>query len=150
MKANAPVPEEIFEACRRLKGRWEKSSGVNAAQPAIESETFHHPKWKQLRVSISIAHLNTVGLTPPDFLVQCEQLRLPGGAARPPGEPRLAHLARLTPREQEVTRLACEGRSNQEIADETRLSVPMVKKHLHTIFRKLEVTSRSRLMALMG
>jgi hypothetical protein len=26
----------------------------------------------------------------------------------------------------------------------------MVKKHLHTIFRKLEVTSRSRLMALMS
>jgi DNA-binding CsgD family transcriptional regulator len=29
------------------------------------------------------------------------------------------------------------------------LSVPMVKKHLHAIFRKLEVNSRSRLMALM-
>jgi FixJ family two-component response regulator len=150
MKANAPLPEEIFEACRQLKRRWEKSSGVNVAQPAIESEAFHHPKWKQLRVTISIAHLNTVGLTPPDFLVQCQEMRLPGGAARTAGEPRLAHLARLTAREQEVTRLACEGGSNQEIADETSLSVPMVKKHLHSIFRKLEVTSRSRLMALMG
>jgi DNA-binding NarL/FixJ family response regulator len=67
-----------------------------------------------------------------------------------PGEARLAHLTRLTAREQEVTRFACEGRSNQEIADETGLSLQMVKKHLHTIFRKLEVTSRSRLMALMA
>lgn len=150
LKANAPVPEEIFEACRRLKRRWEKSSGVNVAQPAIEAETVHHPKWKQLRVTISIAHLTTVGLTPPDFFVQCEEMRLPGGAARTAGAPRLAHLARLTAREQEVTRLACQGSSNQEIADETSLSVPMVKKHLHSIFRKLEVTSRSRLMALMG
>jgi DNA-binding CsgD family transcriptional regulator len=29
------------------------------------------------------------------------------------------------------------------------LSLPMVKKHLHAIFRKLEVTSRSRLIALL-
>jgi DNA-binding CsgD family transcriptional regulator len=43
----------------------------------------------------------------------------------------------------------CEGRSNQEIADEARLSLPMVKKHLHAVFRKLEVNSRSRLIALL-
>jgi len=47
-----------------------------------------------------------------------------------------------------VTRLVCDGRSNQEIADDTGLSLAMVKKHLHVIFRKLEVTSR-RLIALL-
>jgi len=41
------------------------------------------------------------------------------------------------------------GRSNQEIADGARLSLPMVKKHLHAVFRKLEVNSRSQLVALM-
>jgi DNA-binding NarL/FixJ family response regulator len=61
----------------------------------------------------------------------------------------LPHLAQLTSREQEVARLVCDGRSNQEIADEACLSLPMVKKHLHAIFRKLEVSSRSRLGALM-
>jgi Bacterial regulatory proteins, luxR family. len=29
------------------------------------------------------------------------------------------------------------------------LSLPTVKKHVHGIFRKLEVTSRSQLVALM-
>jgi DNA-binding NarL/FixJ family response regulator len=100
-------------------------------------------------VTISITHLGTVGLTPPDFFVQCEEMRGPGAAAVTVEDTRLSHFAQLTSREQEVTRLACEGRSNQEIADETRLSVQMVKKHLHTIFRKLEVPSRSKLMALM-
>ena len=66
-----------------------------------------------------------------------------------PASSRLPHLVRLTRREQEVARLVCEGRSNQEIAENARLSLPMVKKHLHAIFRKLEVTSRSRLIALM-
>jgi FixJ family two-component response regulator len=149
MKATAPVPDEILDGCRRLKRRWENASTVGAAQPGIGQDAFHHPKWKQLRVTISIAHLNTLGLTPPDFLVQCEEMRV-SGVGRTSAQPPLAHLARLTSREQEVTRLACEGRSNQEIADETGLSLQMVKKHLHTIFRKLEVTSRARLMALMG
>jgi DNA-binding CsgD family transcriptional regulator len=52
-------------------------------------------------------------------------------------------------REQEVARLVCNGQSNQEIADTAHLSVAMVKKHLHAVFRKLEVPSRSRLVALM-
>jgi len=37
----------------------------------------------------------------------------------------------------------------QEIADEGGLSLEAVKKHLRSVFRKLEVNSRSRLMALM-
>jgi two-component system nitrate/nitrite response regulator NarP len=56
---------------------------------------------------------------------------------------------RLTQREQQLARLVCDGRSNQEIADEAGLSVAMVKKHLHSIFQKLEVPSRSRLITLM-
>ena len=147
--ATAPVPPEILDGCRRLKRRWENASGVNADQPTIGQESFRHRNWHQLRVTISITHLSTVGLTPPDFFVQCQETRVDGAAATTGEDARLGHFARLTSREQEVTRLACEGRSNQEIADETRLSVQMVKKHLHTIFRKLEVPSRSKLMALM-
>jgi len=37
----------------------------------------------------------------------------------------------------------------REIADDAGLSLPTVKKHVHLIFRKLEVTSRSQLIALM-
>jgi FixJ family two-component response regulator len=147
--ATAPIPSEILAGCRRLKTRWEEASELNADQPTIGQESFHHPKWDQLRVTIIITHLSTVGLTPPDFFVQCEERGVPGAVALTEEDAHLTHFARLTSREQQVTRLACEGRSNQEIADETRLSVQMVKKHLHTIFRKLEVPSRSKLMALM-
>ena len=149
MKATAPLPDELLAACRCLKKRWETSAGVKSVQPIVSEEVVYHPEWKQLRATISITHLNSVGLTPPLFFIQCEELR-PRGAAPHPAETRLAHLARLTSREQEVTRLACNALSNQEIADQSGLSLQMVKKHLHAIFRKLEVTSRSRLMALMG
>jgi LuxR family maltose regulon positive regulatory protein len=61
----------------------------------------------------------------------------------------LSHLIRLTSREQNLALLVCDGRSNQEIADESGLSLETVKKHLHSIFCKLEVPSRSRLITLM-
>ena len=149
LKATAPVPDEILQGCRRLKRRWEKSSGVNVGRPVVADEVVHHHDGTHLRATIAITHLDSVGLTPPHFLIQCEELSPSAATARSEGEARLPHLARLTVREQEITRLTCEGLSNQEIADETGLSLQMVKKHLHAIFRKLEVASRSRLMALM-
>ncbi|PYI80706.1 MAG: hypothetical protein DME58_04205 [Verrucomicrobia bacterium] len=48
----------------------------------------------------------------------------------------------------EVAQLACEGRSNKEIAENACLSLQTVKKHLHSVFRKLQVPSRTRLVAL--
>jgi len=85
----------------------------------------------------------------PHFLIECEDLRRDLAQRAGPASSRLPQLVRLTRREQEVARLVCEGRSNQEIADDACLSLPMVKKHLHAVFRKLEVPSRSRLMTLM-
>jgi DNA-binding CsgD family transcriptional regulator len=93
-----------------------------------------------------LKQLSSVGVALPHFLIECEDLRRRRAG---PVSSRLPHIVRLTRREQEVARLVCEGRSNQEIADEACLSLPMVKKHLHAIFRKLEVSSRSRLIALL-
>jgi DNA-binding NarL/FixJ family response regulator len=88
-----------------------------------------------------------------DFFSKADKICLPWRSLLRPG--RLTHRTRwvhrngLTSREQEVAGLVCDGRSNQEIAENARLSMPMVKKHLHAAFRKLEVPSRSRLMTLM-
>ena len=82
----------------------------------------------------------------PHFLIEFENLR--SADAKHEGAA-LSHLVQLTRREQQLARLVCDGRSNQEIADESGLSLETVKKHLHSVFRKLEVNSRSRLMALM-
>jgi DNA-binding NarL/FixJ family response regulator len=77
------------------------------------------------------------------------EARLRRGRRVPSRRAPVAPFRPATRREQEVVRLVCEGRSNQEIADDAGLSLPTVKKHVHAIFRKLEVSSRSRLMALM-
>jgi len=109
----------------------------------------HHPRSRDLRATLHLKQLSSAGVAQPHFLIECEDLRSAAAARTGPASSRLPHLAQLTSREQEVARLVCEGRSNQEIADDACLSLPMVKKHLHAVFRKLEVPSRSRLMALI-
>jgi DNA-binding CsgD family transcriptional regulator len=148
-KATSPIPAEILDRCRLLKQQWAHAQRPIAAQTGFKEERVHHPRSRDLRATLHLRQLGSAGVAQPHFLIECEDLRREVAASTGPASRRLPHLARLTRREQEVARLVCEGRSNQEIADDACLSLPMVKKHLHAIFRKLEVPSRSRLMALM-
>ena len=54
----------------------------------------------------------------------------------------------VTGREQEIIDCVCQGLSNSEIARRLTLSPNTVKTHLNTIFKKLNITSRSKLMTL--
>ena len=148
LKADAPLPDGILDGCRELKERWRKN-GQSLTNLATSSwKTFvHHPHLRHLRANLNLRQITSLGVARPHLLIECEDLSQPHRGRR--GAPRLPHLAQLTPREQQVTQLVCDGRSNQEIADKAKLSLAMVKKHLHSIFRKLEITSRSRLIALM-
>jgi DNA-binding CsgD family transcriptional regulator len=145
-KATSPIPCEILDRCRLLKQQWADAQRPVAPQTGFKEGRVRHPRSPHLRATLHLRQISSAGVTRPHFLIECEDLR-----RRRTGlaSARLPHLVRLTRREQEVARLVCEGRSNQEIADNACLSLPMVKKHLHAIFRKLEVTSRSRLIALM-
>ena len=57
-------------------------------------------------------------------------------------------INRISGREQEIIDCACQGLSNNEIARRLTLSPHTVKSHLNRIFRKFNITSRSKLMAL--
>jgi DNA-binding CsgD family transcriptional regulator len=148
-KAISPIPSEILDRCRLLKQQWADAQRPIAPQTGFKEERVRHPRSPHLRATLHLKRLSSAGVARPHFLIECEDLRSSAAVRTGPASVRLPHLARLTRREQEVACLVCEGRSNQEIADDANLSLAMVKKHLHAIFRKLEVTSRSRLIALM-
>src|SRR6266496_2589165 len=148
-KATTPILSEILDRCRLLKQRWAHAKRPNPPQTGFKEEQVHHPRLPHLRATLHLKQLKSAGVARPHFLIECEDLRRQAGARTAPVSSRLPHLVQLTSREQEVARLVCEGRSNQEIADNACLSLPMVKKHLHAVFRKLEVPSRSRLITLM-
>src|SRR6266704_1768349 len=149
MNATSPIPSEILDRCRLLKQQWAHAQRPVAPLAGFKEERVRHPRSPHLRATIQLKQLSSCGVAQPHFLIECEDLRSSTAAHTGPTSAHLPHLVRLTRREQEVARLVCEGRSNQEIADDACLSLPMVKKHLHAVFRKLEVSSRSRLITLM-
>ena len=149
IKTKAVLPPEIFDRCRMLKKRWEQLAALNLPPSGFKDELVHHPKRRHLRATITLKQISSAGVARPHFLIEFENLRGGAGLQHEVASARLPHLIRLTRREQGLARLVCDGRSNQEIADESNLSLETVKKHLHSVFRKLEVNSRSRLMALM-
>jgi DNA-binding CsgD family transcriptional regulator len=149
IKSRSPLPPEILDRCGALKKRWEQLSPLDFPQSGFKDELVHHPKRRHLRATISLKQISSAGVARPHFLIEFENLRGGGGREFEVAGARLSHLVRLTKREQQLARLVCDGRSNQEIADESGLSLETVKKHLHSVFRKLEVSSRSRRMALM-
>jgi len=51
---------------------------------------------------------------------------------------------RLTRREKEILTMIAEGASNREIADKLFVSRHTVKTHIHNIFKKINVSSRSQ------
>ena len=148
--AKSSMPSEILERCRVLKEKWRNAKAQARATRRIDFKEEHvnHPRQPHLRATIHLKQINSVGVAGPHFLIACEDLC--GNGQRSPRLSlfRLPGIARLTRREREVAQLACEGRSNKEIAQNACLSLPTVKKHLHSVFRKLQVPSRTRLVAL--
>jgi DNA-binding CsgD family transcriptional regulator len=149
IKLKAPIPPEVLNQCRVLKKRWEQLSPLGLAPANLVDETVRHPTQRDLRATISLKQISSAAFARPHFLIEFEDLHGSGGKGYQISSASLSHLVRLTSREQNLARLVCDGRSNQEIADESGLSLETVKKHLHSIFCKLQVPSRSRLMALM-
>ena len=147
IKTSATIPREILDGCRRLKHKWQRTKQNQPSDGRSVVTKLRHPQSDALKVTIRLKQLNDA-VARPHFVIECEDLGRSENR-HPSFDPSFSQLVQLTRREQEVTRLVCNGQSNQEIADAARLSLPTVKKHLHAVFRKLEVTSRSQLMALM-
>ena len=150
-KAISKIPAAILDRCRWLKQQWAeaKRRTLSNAQTFFKEQQAHHPRLPRYRATVHLRRLKSAGVVHPHFLIECEDLSCNDNRNSAPASLRLPAMARLTPREREVARLVCKGQSNKEIANTAHLSVAMVKKHVHAIFRKLEVPCRSRLVALM-
>ena len=77
------------------------------------------------------------------ILMPFEKRSMPADAKAPAPLSQTAGL--LSRRELEVARLAAKGWTNTQIADQLFISVATVKRHLATVFEKLNINSRREL-----
>jgi DNA-binding CsgD family transcriptional regulator len=77
-------------------------------------------------------------------LIACarEELRVAGSRPR---RDWISGVEALTPSELRIVRLAREGRSNRQIAQDLYLSIKTIEGHLARAYGKLEITNRSEL-----
>ncbi len=154
------VPSPILQACAELK------TAVLARNPKTltllpgDVANVRNSLQPALRAQVSVHNNPASALARPRFLVVLDTRP----AAKPPhdagetalgnagpdgGRDRFGVLRELTPREREIALLVCEGCNNAEIAQRLSKSVLTIKTQLNSVFRKLGVNSRTRLMALL-
>lgn len=61
---------------------------------------------------------------------------------------RIADKYQLSPREREVFFLLADGITNQDISDQLCISINTTKKHVNSIYRKLNINSRTKLLEI--
>ncbi len=143
------LPAAVLDACRRLR---EAVRARNAKQPLSQPSDVaqvEHTPGSGLRAQVTVLNNPASPLAKPRFLVVIDA-RPPASA--PPAvvsEEKMKLLRELTQREREIALLVCEGQSNAEIAAALSKSVLTIKTQLNSVFRKIRVKSRAKLMALL-
>lgn len=139
------LPAPLRDACLELKGRWRASLRRSPVLGAAARVSVRHPNRPALRATVSLRVAGIDSLGKPRFIITFEPEKMTLSPSR--GASSKSVLGNLAPRERDLVRLVAAGMSNQEIATETGKALGSVKNALHTIFGKVEVSSRSALIA---
>jgi len=160
------VPSAIMQACTGLKLAVQARNPKTLTLLPGDVLAVSHPGRPELRAQVSVHNNPGSALAQPRFLVVldtrpgAEAVGAKGetalgstgaaGSEKSSARPdRFSVLRELSPREREIVLLVCEGCSNADIALRLSKSVLTIKTQLNSVFRKLGVGSRTRLMALL-
>lgn len=156
------VPGPVLAACEGLRAAVQARNPKAPTPLPGDVASVAHALLPGLRAQVSVHNNPGSALARPRFLVVLDTR--PGSAAAQVGGAegesaagtpgtgagdRFGALRELTPREREIALLVCEGCSNAEIARRLSKSVLTIKTQLNSVFRKLGVESRTRLMAML-
>lgn len=136
------VPANLRAALQAMREEWTTALRDVAGIATLPERIVEHPTKPEWRARISMTTMRSPHFGQPSFIVRLE-------STSPGRSEKLATLARFSPAERRLVQRVCEGESNQEIADGLGRCLNTVKSELHTVFTKLGVRSRARLMALL-
>lgn len=131
------IYQEDFFALFRIDGTPAEALEADRQKNSPENETKPEENPKNPEAPLPSPFLETV----------------PDSSAKSSIKDRLDSIAQshsLTQREREVLELAYKGMTNPEIADELIISKYTVKRHMHNIFEKLDISTRMELVHLIG
>ena len=149
------VPAPVRETCERLREAVQARNPKQLQLLPTDMATLMHSVHAGLRAQITVLNNPASALAKPRFLVIFDT-RVGAALTGTEGESavlappeRMSSLRELSPREREIALLVCEGHSNAEIAQRLSKSVLTIKTQLNSVFRKLGVASRAKLMTLL-
>lgn len=128
--------------------RWARESGLSAQDPLSFRKELEHMALARVLLATGRRAEGDALLTrlaraaeAAGRLGRCAEIRRISKTASPEGS------VRLSEREREILQLIADGRSNQEIARYLVVALGTVKVHVHNLFQKLEVQSRTQAVA---
>jgi DNA-binding CsgD family transcriptional regulator len=145
LKPDAGLPVDLTAACVTLKEGWNEAVRTYDFNRMPWSITVAHPVTEGLGAAIRLVESPAGRTLHPTFVIHFELPRTPDTeVARALGQ-----FARLSPAERAIAILAAEGHDNEAIARQLNRSHSTVRTHLRNVFRKLGITTRSRLAPLL-
>ena len=143
------IPEPIRDACGQLQQRWlrQPAGRRNARGDSSFSVRLTHPDHGTLSATVTLQATGDTPATRPVFAIWFADQGDPAGAHTLVSSHPAAD--RLTTAERELAGLICSGCSNQEAAAKLGKSRKTVAGQLTSIYKKLGVSGRSRLIAAL-
>jgi len=137
------LPGDILAAIESLRPALTKEKWVKGSPPRTSVRVVHqHPKISWLSASIEFLPSRSLSLSKGTFLLSLNSDRTSDKGTS------IAHkISTLSPRERECAWLAAEGLHNSEIAKRLGKSPITVRNQLTSIFGKLNLNSRHKLIA---
>ncbi len=136
--------EEAVGVLERSTARYELSAALLSLGRALRLARHPTDAREPLRRGLELAHRCGA-----DGLVERARAELYATGVRPRG-PERTGAGSLTVSERRVARLAAEGRTNKEIAQELYVTLKTVEVHLSSCYRKLGIGSRRDLGAALA
>jgi len=144
------VPSAFLECYHQLMERHYASALSDPeAHHAPERHRITHPSLPHLQGDLSLFSLDDPLLSRPYLFAQIINRQMLDASGPVAMDRQLTVLARLTQREREVALLVRDGFTNEQIADRLHKGLGTVKNQLQSVFTKLEIGSRAKLISLL-
>lgn len=143
------IPPTFLDTYDQLLGEHYARALAPAVGLSALRRRIVHPEQPTLQADLSLVTMDDPLLTRPYLFAQLINQAVFDAPTTDPAQRQLAVLSRLTPREREVALLVRDGLGNEEIAAALHKGLGTIKNQLQSVFLKLDIKSRAKLISML-